>query len=211
MNKDNKRTKEENILLINICKEKLHFYEFVKPVGKVLIKNKIKGFIRHYTCLNKKDLDKASRGIICGTSLRDNEFLDEIKRFNWIRNFKKPLLGICGGMQLIGMVFGGKLDKKSEVGYFYENFSKEFLGLKNKVEVYHLHNNYVNFNKLKDSELNDFENNGLNDFEVVSESRVGSDSKINQAVKHKKRKIYGVLFHPEVRNKELIKMFLQTM
>jgi GMP synthase (glutamine-hydrolysing) len=31
-----------------------------------------------------------------------------------------------------------------------------------------------------------------------------------QAVKHKERPIYGVLFHPEVRNKNLILEFLKS-
>ena len=34
-------------------------------------------------------------------------------------------------------------------------------------------------------------------------------SKIPQAIKHKEKKIYGVLFHPEVRNKELILNFVK--
>ena len=188
MNKSNAINKGEDVLLINICKEKLHFYEFVKPVGKVLIENKIKGFIRHYTCLTKKDLVKASKVIICGTSLRDNWFLDEVEKFNWIKDYRKPVLGICGGMQIIGLVFGGKLERKSEIGFYKEKLNKEFLGLKGKEEIYHLHNNYVDFSS-------------LNDFEVFS------GGKVSQAVKFKERKIYGVLFHPEVRNKELIERF----
>jgi len=144
------------ILLINICKEKLGFYEFVKPVGDVLIKNEIKGFIRHFTCLTKKDLEKADKVIICGTSIFDNGFIDEIDKFKWLLDYKKPVLGICGGMQIIGMVFGGKLGKKTEdnmnllkkkteIGFYRENFNREFLGLKGKQEVYHLHDNYVDF------------------------------------------------------------------
>jgi len=100
------------ILLINICKEKLHFYEFVKPVRDILVKNRIKGFIRHYTCLTKKDLKKAEKIIICGTSLRDNEFLNDVKRFKWITDFSGPVLGICGGAHIIGLVLGRKIKKK---------------------------------------------------------------------------------------------------
>jgi GMP synthase (glutamine-hydrolysing) len=183
--------KKENVLLINICKEKLGFYEFVKPVGDVLVKNGIKGFIRYYDCVSEKDLEKASKVIICGTSLADFEYLNEenINKFKWLKDFDRPILGICGGMQIIGLVFGGKLLRKSEIGFYKERFDKEFLGINGEKEVYHLHNSYVDFSK-------------VNGFEVISKS-----GKVSQAVKYKNIEIYGVLFHPEVRNKELILNF----
>jgi len=178
------------ILLINICKEKLHYYEFVKPVEDILIQNKIKFFTRDYKKVNEKDLKKAGKIIICGTSLRDNDFLNYLEKFNWIKESENSILGICGGMEIIGLVFGGKLKKKTEIGYYFEDFKKEFLGLKGKKEVYHLHNNYIDFSKLKD-------------FLVFCEY-----GKVEQAVKHKEKEIYGVLFHPEVRQKDLILNFL---
>jgi len=86
------------ILIISTNKEKMHFYEFIKPVGDILIKNKIKGFIRHYSCLTKKDLQKATKIIITGTSLKDNEFLKDIKKFSWLKDYKNPVLGISFGL-----------------------------------------------------------------------------------------------------------------
>ena len=49
------------ILIINICKEKLHFYEFVKPIEDILKKNKIKFFTRHYKKLKQGDLANAKK------------------------------------------------------------------------------------------------------------------------------------------------------
>jgi len=175
------------ILLINICKEKLHYYEFVKPIEYILKTCKARYFIRNYKKLGKKDLDKAKKIIICGTSLKDNEYLENVEKFDWLKNIKKPVLGICVGMQIIGLVFSGKLKNKTEIGFYKEEFNKEFLGLDGKQKVYHLHNKYVEFNK---------------NFVKFTES------KIPQAVKHKKKEIYGVLFHPEVRQKHLIKNFI---
>lgn len=163
------------ILLINICKEKLHFYEFVKPVGDILVKNKIKGFIRHYTCLTKKDLEKADKIIICGTSLKDNNFLKDIKNFNWIKNYKKPVLGICGGSHIIGLVLGNKLKKDKQIGLKEINIKDEFLGIKGKRQVYH-----------------------LNQFYVLPEV-------FNQ------KNFHATLFHPEVRNKEIIINFYNNV
>lgn len=159
------------ILLINICKEKLHFYEFVKPVGDILIKNKIKGFIKHYTCLTKKDLEKANKIIICGTSLKDNGFLDDIKDFSWIKDYDKPILGVCGGAHVIGLTFGNKLKKQKEIGLKEINIEQEFLGVEGKKQVFH-----------------------LNQFYALPKI-------FNQ------KKIYATLFHPEVRNKEIIVNF----
>jgi len=170
------------ILLINICKEKLHFNEFVVPVGNVLIKNKIKGFIRKYDCVKKEDLKKASKIIISGTSLKDNEFLKHIDKFNWIKDYNKPILGICGGMHILHLVHNGKKKSKLQIGQVRVNFKKEFLGLKGNKEVYNLHQYYYQ----------------SKEFETFAEG---------QASKHKSKPLYATLFHPEVRNKELILNF----
>lgn len=177
----------EKILIINICKEKLHYCEFVKPVENIVVSLKLKYFTKHYKELNKKDLEESDKIIICGTSLKDNEFLENKEKFRWILDFEKPVIGICGGMEIIGAVFDGKLRRKTEIGYYKEEFKKKFLKIIGVNEVYHLHNYYVNFSHL--------------DFDVFS------DGKISQAVKHKEKEIYGILFHPEVRNKELILSF----
>ena len=174
------------ILLISTCSQSLHELEFVNPLKQILEEKKISFFIKHYSKLNKNDLKSADKIIICGTSLRDNKFLQHIKEFKWIHNFKKPILGICSGMQIIGVQFGAHLKNKIEIGFYYEDFKRDFLGLKGQREVYHLHNNYITLPK-------DFENY--------------TSSLIPQAIKHKTKKIYSVLFHPEIRNKELILNF----
>ncbi len=176
------------ILIINVCKESLHYFEFVKPVEDTL-SSKNKSFLtKNYKELSMEDIEKADKIIICGTALADNEFLDNIEKFSWVCNFDKPILGICSGMQIIGLVYGGVLKRYLEIGYFYENFSREFLGMTGRQEVYHLHNNYIEFS---------------GDFEVFS------DGEIPQAIKHRKKEVYGVLFHPEVRHKEMIKRFIE--
>ena len=170
------------ILIVNVCKEKLHYLEFVKPIEDILVKNNIKFKAKYYKKISKGDL-KVDKIIICGTSLQDDDYLNNIGKFDWIKGFKKPVLGICAGMQIIGLVLGCKLKKKIEIGFYHEEFN-EFLGINGKQEVYHLHNNYVDFSK---------------DFKVLSKG------KISQVVK--KGNLYGVLFHPEVRQKDLILNF----
>ncbi len=174
------------ILLINICKEKLHYFEFVKPIEDILKTEKISFVTKDYAEVDPRALEKSDRVIICGTSLKDNEFMENMDKFCWIKDFDKPLLGICGGMQIIAKIFGGEFGKKTEIGFYKENFVNEFLGLTGEQEVYHLHNNSLGLPK---------------DFEEFT------NSKIPQAIKHRGKEIYGALFHPEVRQKQLIVNF----
>ncbi len=174
------------ILLISTCQETLHNLEFVKPVEDILKENKIKYSTKHYSKLSNNDLKKADKIIICGTGLKDFQLMDNLNKFDWIKNFEKPILGICAGMQIISIIFGSNFKKKTEISFYEENFTKEFLSLKGENKVYLLHNYYVTLPK---------------EFEEFTKS------KIPKAIKHKSREIYGVLFHPEVRNKFLIKEF----
>jgi len=174
------------VLVIKTNKEPLHDLEFVKPIENILKKANLKYSIKHYLEIYDKDLKKADKIIICGTSLKDNKFINDKNSFEWIKDSSKSLLGICAGMQIICLVFNGKIKEKQEIGFYKENFKKEFLGVNGEQDVYHLHNNYCIFSE---------------DFEEFTES------KIPQAIKHKSKKIYGVLFHPEVRNPRIIETF----
>lgn len=192
------------ILLISTCKEKLHELEFVKPIEDILKKSNVSYFIKHYKNIRKGDLRNSKKVIICGTSLQDNEYIKDPDYFLWIPEYNKPILGICAGMQVISLVFElerqvKKLDirktnqiikNNSEIGFYEENFKKEFLSLKGKQQVYHLHNSYA---------------------KISEEFKKHTNSKIPQAIKHKEKEIYGTLFHPEVRQKKLIETFCKMM
>ena len=185
-----------NTLLISTCTEKLHEFEFVKPIEDILEKGNISFFVKHYSILSEKDLEIADKVVICGTSLQDNKFIKDIKLFEWLRDFGKPVLGICAGMQILGVLFGEKLKKRTEIGYYLESLDSEFLGLEinpdaGEHEVWHLHNSYVGFG---------------DNWKIFMRSRDGV--KIPEAVKHKERELYGVLFHPEVRQKEMVLEFV---
>ena len=133
------------VLIISVCKEKLHELEFVKPVEEILRGARVKFFTKNYKLVSSTDLKRVERVVICGTSLKDNQFLEDMKIFEWIKSFDKPLLGICAGMQILGQVFGEKIARKEEIGFFMEQFNQDFFGLFGEQEVYHLHGNFVKF------------------------------------------------------------------
>jgi len=177
-------------LILNVCKEKLHYFEFVRPVEKILEKNKKDFYTKHYTKFEDKDL-KVGRIIICGTSLIDMDYLKNLKLFKWIDFYKKPILGICAGAQILFMHFKGDLHEQKEIGLINVEFKRDFLGIKekSKIESYALH-------KLSLVGLN------LGDFEAYAKSSKGVE-----AIKHESKPFYGVLFHPEVRNEKIIENF----
>lgn len=177
------------ILIISTNAEPLHSFEFVKPIEKILKENNVSFSTKHYSELTDKDLENAGKIIITGTSLKDNQFIKDIKNFDWIKTFEKPILGICAGMQIISLVFGAEIKRKTEIGFYREKFIKKFLSLEGEQEVYHLHDNYTT---------------------IPDNSDYFTEGKIPQAIKHRLKDIYGVLFHPEVRNKALIEEFIKV-
>ena len=46
------------ILIINICKERLHYLEFVKPICDILDSREVKYFVKDYTDVSNNDLNK---------------------------------------------------------------------------------------------------------------------------------------------------------
>lgn len=102
----------------------------------------------------------------------------------WIKEIKKPILGICFGHQLLGFAFGARvahLNRKFKG--FYEidilNHDNIFHDLPNKINVYKSNTRVVV--KI------------MRDFELLAK---GSDYEI-ESFKHKNHKVFGVQFHPE--------------
>ena len=169
------------ILVINLNKYKLHDLEFIKPILDLLDDYKIV----HYKNLKQEDLEKADKAIIAGTSLKDNDYLEEIEKFYWIKNFKKPILGICAGMQILALANGAKLKKAKEIGQTEIKILKQDSLIKNINKVYSLHQFSISLPK---------------GFQKIAESKISI-----QVIK--KDNHYGLLFHPEVLNKNIIISF----
>ncbi|MBS3099613.1 hypothetical protein J4463_00140, partial [Candidatus Pacearchaeota archaeon] len=113
------------IILISLCREKLHELEFVNPIADI-IKSEGTGFeIINYKDISLENIEKADKIIICGTSLADFEYLKDIKKFSWIESCEKPILGICAGVQIIALVFNSKLKEMQEIGMIKAKFDED--------------------------------------------------------------------------------------
>lgn len=172
------------ILIINLNKYPLHYYEFVKPITDLITK---KHKVINYKNLRNKDLKQANKIILTGTSLKNYEYLKHPKKFNWIKNINKPILGICAGTQIIGKIYNSKLIKNIEIGPTIIKKTNNHPFFNNIKQAYNLHNLSITQPK---------------EFKTYLKSK-----NTIQAIKHKTKEIYAVLFHPEVLNKELIVNF----
>ncbi len=150
--------------------------------------------------LLSEDIDKYSKVIISGSpKLLSEEDLEEyLEPFQFLKNWDKPVLGICFGHQILSALFGGEVKNGEEIqdtiDIRFLSDSRLFHGLEQTTTMAQDHEERVtlpdNFQHLGTSE----------DAEV-------------EAMKHVEKDIYGVQFHPEVSGesgKKVIKNFCDT-
>ena len=98
---------------------------------------------------------------------------------------KKPILGICYGLQLICKEFNGTIGQSSSREYGHsliilKNKSVLFQGVKKKNQVWMSHGDHI------EKEPKDFTITSLSNKRIIS------------SIEDKRNKIYGLQFHPEV-------------
>ena len=131
--------------------------------------------------LNNKSLS----GIILSggpNSVRDKKSPKSNKK---ILALKIQILGICYGLQLLCKEFGGNIGQSSSREYGHsliapKNKSKLYDGVNNKSQVWMSHGDHI------EKEPKDFTITSLSNNRVIS------------SIEHKRSKIYGLQFHPEV-------------
>jgi GMP synthase-like glutamine amidotransferase len=173
---------------MNWKRNSLAFSEFVSPIISV-VQQLEECEVRHFLDIDTAKLGDYSKIVLSGTALKDHTTLKQLDKFSWIKNCENPILGICAGMQTIALVFKEHLTPCLQIGMSEIKTLKTNPLFQNGFKAYALHNYSVG---------------NCQNFEIFAES-----TKCFQAIKHKQKNIYGVLFHPEVRNEDILKRFTQ--
>lgn len=179
------------ILLADLCYEKnsLSMFEFVHPIRESMERSGFPCKICHYTEIEDDVLANYDKVILCGTALKDNAFMEQIEAFYWLKDLKKPILGICAGMQVISALFGGSIVQHPAIGLNMIGITRSspLLGEPRQIEGYHLHNYAAS---LPEGFL-----------------RLAGKPDVPEAFQHCTLPIYGIIFHPEVRNRWILERF----
>jgi len=180
------------ILIVDLCyrERSLSEYEFVEPVAGIVHRSGFPYRILHHTHLTARDLSVAERILLCGTAFRDNAFAERPESFGWLREIRVPVLGICAGMQAMALAFGGTLVPEQEIGMTEVWCVQED-------PLFERHPEFTAY--------------GLHGSSVVIPrgfSELAVSSSCVQAMRHDVLPLYGILFHPEVRNEWVVVRFL---
>jgi GMP synthase-like glutamine amidotransferase len=164
--------------------------EFVAPVERIVRAEGHPVSTRHYTEITNEDIASARGVILCGTALADCGYLGRMELFSWLPSFPRPVLGICAGMQVVARLFGGGVSPGVSIGMASQEVvsADPLLAGRDRFGAYELH--------------------GLSvgpppSFRVLATSPSGVT-----VMRHPERPVYGVVFHPEVRNEWLVRRFL---
>jgi GMP synthase-like glutamine amidotransferase len=179
------------ILVVDMNWEKgsLAYGEFVAPIVSA-VEPLEECKVRHFSELSPKDLDASSKIVLSGTALKDFVTLQHLDKFSWVRTYPKPILGICAGIQTICKVFGESLTGCLQVGMTNITTIKPNPLFEGNFRAYALHSLSISPSS--------------HSFTVLAKSPT-----CIEAVKHCKKDIYGVLFHPEVRNPQILRCFVE--
>lgn len=119
----------------------------------------------------------------CPKHYSNDEIGKRASYFEWLRNFTKPLMGICLGHQIIGKLFGAKVFYDKEL----ENGTYTIQVIKNDHIVNALPNTF------KAALLHSCSVAVPENFLHIAQSRKCK----NQIMRHCEKMIYGLQFHPE--------------
>lgn len=179
------------ILLVDLCCRpgSLSRDEFVGPVARIVERAGEAWREIHFSDTGSADLSEVSGIILCGTALQDNLFAEQVAAYAPLPGAGLPVLGICAGMQALCLSFGGSIRPACEIGMtrIRTEAPDPLLGAPGDFEAYELHS---------------FACDPPHGWVVTAVS-----DRCVQAARHPDRPLFGVMFHPEVRNDHVVERF----
>ncbi|MDD2473184.1 MULTISPECIES: type 1 glutamine amidotransferase [unclassified Methanoculleus] len=181
------------ILVVDLCYRagSLSRDEFVGPVERFLRETGTPFTTCHYTAVGTPEIEAADAVVLCGTALKDTGFAGHLAMFRWLLAFERPVLGISSGMRVLAAVFGGGTEPCCEIGMTGIRVLAPdplFAG-RETFPAYELH-----------------------EYAVRTPDRfvpLAASDQCVQAIRHRSLPLYGLLFHPDVRNEWVIERFLR--
>jgi|TARA_Y100000310_G_scaffold24467_1_gene23521 GMP synthase (glutamine-hydrolysing) len=176
-----------SVLLVSTCVEPLSEAEFVAPLERIVRET---GATVESVRLGMLDgvPEAVSHILLAGTALQDDQYLKEIGAVKRLLEAGLPLLAVCSGMQLLAAACGGKIIAQREIGMVAVETLAENPLCASRFEAFALHRHAVEPGAR---------------LEVLARSE-----ECAQVVRHRELPAWGVLFHPEVRNEQLVRSFL---
>ena len=107
-----------------------------------------------------------------------------------IREYEKPILGICYGLQLIACAFGFEITAINNPDINIENEKSLILNINPKIELFPKDQIHVYESHLEEIKF-------IPRFTDVFNIYASSPTCKIQIIKHKSRQIFGIQFHPE--------------
>lgn len=190
-----KLEKTIHILIINNAEKSIN--QFTGPLEKIVSEA---GFtaetIEYRDCLDF-DFEKEDGILLSGSPQGDNIVEHHLPWFQWLKTYKKPVLGICAGHHITGYLFGAELlrNAEPESGDFIVEILEDdplFSGLPQKITVKQMHNDSISLPP---------------GFGLLATSKTCR----NQIMKHHSKPLYTCQFHPEYYNQKLIQNFLRIV
>lgn len=113
------------------------------------------------------------------------------KQFEWIKSFHKPLLGICFGHQIIGLIYSASISKQREDRTW------------NEVEIICPNPLFEGLEAIHSMMEDHCESISV---PIGFKLAATSDTCVNEAMFHEHLPYFGVQFHPEVSGKNGLKL-----
>ncbi len=169
----------------------------VPALESILSANNISWQTILHADVDSLDFAQYSAVIISGSPilLTQIDTKKEIQRFDFIRTIDKPILGICYGLQIISLVFGGSVSIDNEI---------------KKTESINILHHTPFFDGISNFEFDENHSEHVtvpNNFVLIAKSATCA----NEAMIHTTLPIFAVQFHPETSGKQgqkLIENFL---